>query len=194
MDKLKIYCDFDNTIVNTVKCIVDLYNDDFKYYPNFKNVIWMDIDSWDFTECELASKDYINMLFTQPRFFRKLGFMDWSFNVLMKLKDMHDISIISLGTTPNLKQKEKWIDDMFYGLKFVGINSHVYQDKSCVNMSDGILIDDVADNLISSNAKYKICFGDEYSWNKDWNGTRCHNWHDIYYKIQELNERSTTDN
>nr|DAW05706.1 MAG TPA: hypothetical protein [Caudoviricetes sp.] len=37
-----------------------------------------------------------------------------------------------------------------------------------------------------------ICFG--YIWNKDWNGIKCHNWYDIYYKIQELNERSTTDN
>ena len=54
-----------------------------------------------------------------------------------------------------------------------------YDDKSCIDMGDGILIDDSAKNLEQSNASLKICFGDIYEWNKTWNGIRLKNWMDI---------------
>ena len=46
-------------------------------------------------------------------------------------------------------------------------------------MSDGIFIDDSATNLITSNAEECICFGDEYEWNKKWNGKLISNWCDL---------------
>lgn len=46
-------------------------------------------------------------------------------------------------------------------------------------MSNGIFIDDSYNNLITSNAMINICFGDIYTWNKDWQGIRCKNWHDV---------------
>ena len=47
-------------------------------------------------------------------------------------------------------------------------------------MSGGILIDDSANNLITSNADVKkICYGDIYEWNKDWEGKRCWNWYEV---------------
>ena len=53
-----LYLDFDCTIVNTIKAIVSLYNEDFKYYKNFKYINWIDINTWNFTECNCASAEY----------------------------------------------------------------------------------------------------------------------------------------
>ena len=54
-----------------------------------------------------------------------------------------------------------------------------HKDKSEIDMTDGIFIDDSYNNLITSNATEKICFGDVYSWNEKWNGKRLANWMDI---------------
>lgn len=35
-------------------------------------------------------------------------------------------------------------------------------------------------NLVTSNAKLKILYGDLYDWNKDWNGIRKWNWYEVY--------------
>ena len=71
-----LYLDFDCTIVNTIKSIVSLYNEDFKYYKNFKHINWSDINTWNFTECNCASAEYINTYFNQQRFFDRLEYMD----------------------------------------------------------------------------------------------------------------------
>lgn len=55
----------------------------------------------------------------------------------------------------------------------------IKMDKSSVNMCNSIFIDDHEDNLLSSNAKTKICFGKEYDWNKNWTGERCLNWREV---------------
>ena len=36
MKKPKLFIDFDNTITNSTKAIVDLYNEDFKYYKKYE--------------------------------------------------------------------------------------------------------------------------------------------------------------
>lgn len=58
-----------------------------------------------------------------------------------------------------------------------------YKDKSHIDMSDGILIDDPVRMLETSNAQEKYCFGDIYSWNKDWAGKRLMNWTDIAHLL-----------
>lgn len=46
-------------------------------------------------------------------------------------------------------------------------------------MSAGLFLDDSARNLVTSNAKENICFGEKHSWNKDWTGKRLQNWAEI---------------
>ena len=36
-----IFCDFDGVISNTIKCIVELYNEDFRYYKDFKPIPYL---------------------------------------------------------------------------------------------------------------------------------------------------------
>lgn len=177
--KQSIFVDFDGVIVNTIKAICDLYNEDFQYYKKFTPVKWWEIDTWNFKECSCATPEYINTYFNQQRFFDRLEYMDWAKEVLDELKDSYDITVVSSGYSPNLKAKEKCINEHLPYCKFIGVNLKEYKDKSHIDMSDGVFIDDSMHNLITSNAKINICFGDEYEWNKDWTGIRLANWIDI---------------
>ena len=185
----KLYLDFDwdGCIVNTIKAITDLYNEDFQYYKKFNYINWIDVNTWDFAECSCASPEYINTYFNQQRFFDRLEYMDWAKEILDELKDNYDITIVSSGYSPNLRAKEIWIRKNLPYCDFIGVNLKEYKDKSHVDMSsDVIFIDDSANNLITSNAKLKICFGDKYPWNKDWTGIRCANWNDIYVLLKDI--------
>ena len=183
----KLYIDFDGTIVNTIKAIVDLYNEDFQYYKKFKPINWWEINTWDFTECNCATPEYINTYFNQQRFFNRIEYMDWAKKILDELSDDYDITIVSSGYSPNLVAKALWINNNLPYCKFIGVNLKEYKDKSHIDMSDGIFIDDSSHNLITSNAKINICFGDKYEWNKDWIGIRCANWHDIKSFLEGVN-------
>ena len=187
-NKKKLYVDFDGTIVNTIAAIVALYNEDFKFYKQFLPIKWWEVNTWDFEECDRAPKGYIDLYFNQPRFFAELTYMDWAKEVLDELKEDYDVTIVSAGYSPNLVAKELWIKENLPYCKFIGVNLKEYDDKSHINMEgNSIFIDDSARNLITSNAKYKFCFGDIYEWNKTWDGIRLNNWHDVFNTLKELN-------
>ena len=48
------------------------------------------------------------------------------------------------------------------------------------------MIDDVAENLETSNAPVKICFGKAYPWNMYWQGVRCETWSEVYGYIRKV--------
>ena len=185
MKKPKLFIDYDSTITNSIKAIVDLYNEDFKYYKKFEYIHWTDIRTWDFLECNCAKTEYINIYFNQQRFFDIVEFMDNAEEVLNRLKDKYEIIIVSMGYSPNLRAKEYWIKEHMPYTKFIGINFKKHEDKSHIDMSNGIFIDDNA-KYFNTNAKYQICFGDIYDWNEDWEGKRCFNWYEVEKYLEEL--------
>ena len=186
LEKSKIFLDYDGCIVNTIKCICSLYNEDFQYYKNFTPINWWDVDTWDFAECNCATPEYINTYFNQQRFFDKVEYMDWAEKILDILKEDFEITIVSSGYSPNLIAKEKWVKEHLPYCNFIGVNLKEYEDKSHIDMSDGIFIDDSASNLETSKAAIKICFGDEYPWNEKWKGIRCANWHEVENYIERV--------
>lgn len=190
-NKEKLYIDFDGVVVNTIKAIVDLYNEDFKYYSKYKPVPWTEINTWGFKELEAATGEQIDHYFNQSRFFDRLVYIDNAKEVLDRLSNKYDITIVSHGYSPNLRLKEKFVTERFPYAKFIGVNLKEHKDKSCVNMSDGIFIDDSYENLKSSNAKKKICFGDKYPWNEiiDSNCIRIFNWCELEKYIEERQRR-----
>ena len=177
-----IYCDFDGVIVDTIDAIVSLYNEDFQYYRKFHKILPWEINTYNFKECNCASHKQINTYFNTPRFFKRLEFMPDAERVLKELSEMYNIKIVSMGYRPNLVQKEKWLEKhLDFPYEFIGVNMKEYNNKSHIDMSDGLFLDDSAKNLFSSNASYNVCFGDKYAWNDAWNDawtkTRCFNWH-----------------
>ena len=185
MKKPKIFVEYDNTITNSTKAIVDRYDEDFKYYKKFEYIHWTDIRTWDFLECNCAKPEYINAYFNQQRFFDIVEFMDNAEEVLKRLKDKYEIIIVSMGYSPNLRAKEYWIKEHIPYAKFIGTNFKKHNDKSHIDMSDGIFIDDNA-KYLNTNAKYQVCFGDIYDWNENWEGKRCFNWYEVEKYLKEL--------
>jgi len=178
-NNMKLMIDFDGCIINTITTITKLYNEDFKYYKDFYPVKWTDIKTWDFTELSCASAEYINTYFNQPRFFENIEYMPWAEKTLDRLREKYEITIVSSGYSPNLKGKEIWINKHIPYAKFIGVNLKEHKDKSHVDMSDSIFIDDSVNNLSTSNALLNICFGDKYEWNEDWEGYRAYNWFEV---------------
>lgn len=174
-------------IVNTIKAITSLYNEDFVAYKKYRPVNWTDIETWDFQELIATTPEYINHYFNQPRFFDRLEFMDNFLDFYNCVLKDYDVTVVSSGYSPNLLLKEQWIKDNIPMCKFIGVNLKKYKDKSHIDMSDGIFIDDSYNNLITSNAQIKICFGELYNWNNKWTGTRCFNWFDVW-RFVDLNK------
>lgn len=114
--------------------------------------------------------------------------MDNAKEVLDRLKDKYKIIIVSMGVKSNLFGKEIWIKDNLPFAKFIGVDMERYKDKSHIDMSNGILIDDEQRYLVRSNANIKICFGDEYKWNENWEGKRCFNWIELENYLMEGSE------
>lgn len=188
MSKPTIYVDFDNTMVNTTQAICDLYNKDFKYYSKFTPIDYTDVKTYEFSELQCASSEIINFYFNTKRLFKHLRFYGGCLPALRKLHNYgYEIVIVSHGYRPNAKLKKKFIKKYIPFADFIWVDLKYHKDKASVDMSDGIFIDDDCKNLDSSNAKYKICFGEEYDWNKNDKYKRCRNWFNVFnYLFYEI--------
>ena len=189
----KIVIDIDGTTWNLIKCITDLYNEDFSLYSKFKPIDWADVKTWDFQELELATPEYINYYFNQPRFFKKVQTMPDAREVISWLSERYEIIFCSLCYSPNGRGKEKWIKENFPYAKFINVSMKEYQDKNHIDMSNAIFLDDAASNLEGSNAPIKVCFGSLYPWNESWDGDRCDNWLDFKHYVEELEDAGYID-
>lgn len=179
MNKPKLFLDFDGTLVNTIEAICSIYNEDFVAYKKYKKVNWEDINTWNFEELNASTPEYINSYFNQPRFFNRLKYMPNAEYIIGELSKDYDITIVSSGYSPNLCLKGHWVKEHLPYCKFIGVNFKEYSDKAHVDMDNGVFIDDSINNLITSNAKIKLCFGKKYPWNESWTGTRLNTWDDI---------------
>lgn len=174
-----IYLDYDGCIVNTIEAIVGLYNEDFRFYKDFQRVQWWDVETWGFEECTCATRQQIDLYFNQPRFFNTVEFMPWARQVIDELQKSYQVKIVSMGEYPNLVGKRGWLKYYFPNIELIGIDFKEHSNKAHIDMSDGALLDDSSINLKTSKALEKICFGDSYRWNEDWDGLRAANWMDI---------------
>lgn len=162
-DKI-IYWDFDGTLVNSADKVIYLANKEFKTKVKFGT--W---SAWDFSDIFPQMTDPLKY-FRNPEFFNNLHFIDR--DMLSVLKVLHKMgfkqSIVTIGCKENIELKIQWIQENlpFFNLK----DSHfLIQDgmgKGSIDLSGGILVDDVVENLQSSNAWCKICFGKVTEYNQ----------------------------
>lgn len=180
MEKI-IYLDFDGVVVNSIKAFCDVYNNVFKEEEKFVPADWTKVNRWDLAdECPLTV-DIVEGVFKSDDFFEVLEFMDEdTLNIINKLKEKYKIIICSIGTPENISKKTMWIKDNL-GIEDMILlsQSEALMDKSIIDMSDGIIIDDHGNNLITSNAGVKICFGEIKEWNEDWEGIMIANWKEL---------------
>lgn len=194
MSKIKLYLDFDNTLTNSTKSFCKTYNLFYNFIPNFVLANYEKVDAWNFRDqCTLIKTDEeVEKIFGMQTFFANLEFMNKNTKeILQELNEKYHIILCSVGSYQNISLKSDWIQRNLSFIKdsiFI-VNGGNYKDsfnKSIIDMSNSIIVDDVEDNLYSSNAKYKINFGDIHSWNCNWNGVRCTTWDDVKDYLESM--------
>lgn len=162
-NKIDLFLDFDDTICLTSKQFVKLANKKYK-----KEEDWNNINRWDFKDLypEITNND-IDNIFSSEDFFVDLELCENCLDVINSIKNLVNIHIATIGTDKNLKNKMKWIkENLNIDFNFNGILDTGINDKSSIDMSGAIFVDDRADNLRSSNANIKILYKNyhNYSW------------------------------
>ena len=162
-NKIDLFLDFDDTICLTSKQFVKLANKKYK-----KEEDWNNINRWDFKDLypEITNND-IDNIFSSEDFFVGLELCENCLDVINSVKNLVNIHIATIGTDKNLKNKMKWIkENLNMDFNFNGILDTGINDKSSIDMSGAIFVDDRIDNLRSSNANIKILYRNyhNYSW------------------------------
>lgn len=193
MKKPILFVDLDNVVFDTVGTIKAMYDEDFRLYDDYEWVPAHKIKQYDFSDLKYMTKDRLAEYFNSGRFFDRLQYIDGAIvSVVTILHTFSDFPVVflSIGTPENLRGKRLWVQNlnksMDTNIKFIGVDR---ENKSHIDMSGGILIDDELKNLENSSAALNICFGD-YEWNKDWYGYRANNWEEVRALIAEEVKRN----
>lgn len=180
----KIFLDFDCTIADSVKTYCNVYNLLYKEQDGFVKANDSKVNRYDLKDqCNLVGHQ--EDIFSSEEFFKHLEFMPYAKEVIERLGSKYELAICSIGTLDNISFKAKWIRENLSFINNAILISNVVEaqgiktDKSIVNMKGSIFIDDHSENLLSSDAELKICFGKEYDWNKNWTGQRCFDWKEV---------------
>ena len=154
-----LFIDFDDTIVNSSKIVVNILN---KRYD--KHFTYHDSKKWDYSDLYPAVNPIdIVEIFDSEDFFKqaKNNFFPYTKNFIRNNLNFRNITVVSCGMATNLYLKEKFLHEVFGDdIKFIGIESSE-MGKQSVDMKYGILIDDHETNLITSNANIKILFAND---------------------------------
>lgn len=158
--KTKIFFDFDNTLVDTTSAFVSWYNN-----KNDTQIDPKEIINYNFEPQLKLSKEEMIKGFSSDEFFSFLRPFDGVREFLEQLKQtkLFEMYLVSNCSNESIIQKIKWLyefnlEKYFDGKIFLSINKPI--DKSLIDMSKSIFIDDHKENHLSSNAKYKFAFKD----------------------------------
>lgn len=159
----KIFLDFDNTLVESNKRIIEMINDKYNLNKSEKDLS----DYYYSTIYENITPNEIEDMFGSGDFFDNLVFKSNALEIYNKYKNKYEIIITTKGNSDNLEKKERWLrEHLDNNIKFLGLNGDSH-DKSSVNMNKGIQIDDNA-NCLRTNASVHILYKDynDYPWQK----------------------------
>ena len=175
----------DLTLVDSIKAFTTAYNLLYQDYPDFEPADPNNINCYSFRNiCPLIDSPL--PLFEHYLFFQNLELIDeYTYSVLDELKHDYQLIIATIGTPINLSNKAIYLKQ---NLPFIQdyillYNGDIKMDKSLIDMSGGIFIDDIPSNLRSTNADKKIQFGEIFPWNNDWEGEHCSDWREVRHKL-----------
>lgn len=171
----RIYLDVDGVIWHSCQAFCDVVNKRFG-----TNVQGDEILSWNFKELkeDLTDED-VECIFGDYYFFKCIRWVNGAYDFIRRYKDK--ITIVTKGTCMNLTRKLEEFDALGLDIAVCGLSLN--DSKASVNMNGGLLIDDCTNNLIESNATYKIQFleykdnkNDIREWTKGWRGLKMYKW------------------
>lgn len=146
-----IYLDFDNTIVESNKRIIDILNNKYKISKSEK-----DLNDYNYNSIYPITVEEKLSMFESDEFYSGLEFKPGVLDVLKKYADIYKIIIVSKGTPLNLEKKEKWIrQNIPFEFPFIGLSGQSFRKK--VDMEGAIQIDDTF-KCLETNASLKILY------------------------------------
>ena len=168
--KKKIFIiDFDDTLVKSSECIIDMINRDYGTNKSIK-----DLKDWNYKSiCREMTQEKVLELYEREEFFDNVKIQDGAQEFIERNSTEYKFVICTKGSPRNLDLKKKFCDDNFKGdIQFYGIeiekdNPHL--DKSILNcMNPAVCMDDHRDALNSLECPVKIIMtnGASYYWNK----------------------------
>lgn len=168
-----IFLDVDGVILHSCQAMCDIINE--KYGVDFKGE---DVTTWNFNNLlPNFTDEEVEELFEDELFFDYVEFIDGVKDFIKKYEDR--IIIITKARTNNFIQKRLLFDLNNLNVPIIPIPLNI--SKSIINMSNGVFIDDSTNNLLESNAKYKIQFKEyndkkEREWQVGWKGLELYSW------------------
>lgn len=172
-----IFLDFDNTIVESNKKIIDILNKKYNISKTEE-----DLNDYNFNSIYPITFDEKISIFESDEFYNQLEFKPGVLEFLDKYNKYFNIIIISKGTKNNLIKKKKWLNKNLPGYKFIGIEGQSF-NKGKINMKHSIQIDDNFDCL-KTNAELKILYKsfNNYPWqepNENYEYIAVNTWNEI---------------
>ena len=176
---MNIYIDFDDTIASSIENVVRIVN---KRYN--RNVKPQDIGMWDFSDVypDIPLENIVSV-FGEKEFFKTLKLKNDVIPTLRRYGKYNHLIIVSKVDGIAIKEKYDWIKehliDIGIDIEFRGIP--LGKSKGIIDMSDGIMIDDNAQFLKETNAKYKILYKCDRAFDdtQDWDGYAVSNWKEL---------------
>ena len=166
MEKIKVYIDADDTILDSSVAIIDILNK-----KNNTNKTIHDLRDWNYRDIDgTMNGDKILELYESEEFFNTVKVKENVKDYLKEIIEKISVFIVSKGTQKNLNKKEEFFKkELGIPFNFKGLSFTEGQDfnKSSVDMRNGIQIDDRMDCLRHTNAAVKILLRNNanYSWN-----------------------------
>lgn len=140
-----------------------------KKYNESKN--FLELKKYDFSDLfPKCTYREIENLFNSNELFSKISLYYGVTECLDSVKGMLDsIEIVTIGEQKNIELKRNWVStNLDHIVTLHAILNNGKNDKSSIDMKDGIFVDDHIDCLRSSNAPIKILFKNENDgeWNR----------------------------
>ncbi len=183
MQQTKLILDFDNTLVNSTKAFIRVYNLIYgsRYIGTTDKIpAWDKVRKYDFTdEIPSLTSSMKHSIFNSPKFYEFLEFYPNAKESINRLSQDYTVEIVSICSPETVKMKADFISKHLPNCHFQPVLYGQFKDKSHINMENCIFIDDHAGNLITSNARVKICFKFQdinMDINKDWESIYFTSW------------------
>lgn len=158
---LKIFIDFDSTLVETNKRVVEILNANYNLDKTED-----DVKDYNYQSIYPISESEKKSIFESDVFFNGLKFKPGALDFISKYKNMIELVICTSGTKKNIDLKKEFIKNSLLNLEIIGVLNTI--DKSSIDMTNGIQIDDNICSL-NTNANLKILYKDfrSYYWQKN---------------------------
>lgn len=160
---VKLFVDFDNTIVDTTEAFCKYFNDVYMEDYNLGSIKGSWVKEYDFSDVISISENELIKAFKSERLFsylRPYPYVRYALETLKK-SGYFQIYLVSNCSAESAIRKLKWLDEFDLAQYFDGtimLNINQAYNKSLVDMTDSILIDDHHLNHSNSNAKWKFCY------------------------------------